>query len=362
MTAEIISTGGVQPATPPGSLPEADGALAAAQDDWASETETRTCEVPPEMHGWRIDKALAQLIPEFSRSYLQQLMADGAVQMRGQPVTKPAARVQVGLALQVELRPTPQAMAFVPQAMALAVLHEDAHLMVIHKPAGLVVHPAPGHWSGTLLNGLLAHHAGAASLPRAGIVHRLDKDTSGLMLVAKSRSAMDALVRAIAAREVQREYLALAHGRWTGADELLVDQPMGRDPHNRLRMAVLKPETTGAKVAQTTVRVLGGNHTHTLVACKLHTGRTHQIRVHMAWLGHPLVGDVVYGGKPEHGLTRQALHATRLQLAHPITGDSLTFVAEPPPDMLRAVALAGLHYNQGLWDACNPDRSAPQRR
>jgi 23S rRNA pseudouridine1911/1915/1917 synthase len=127
-------------------------------------------------------------------------------------------------------------------------------------------------------------------------------------------------------------------------------------------MAVLKPETTGAKVAQTTVRVLDGNDTHTLVACKLHTGRTHQIRVHMAWLGHPLVGDVVYGGKPQHGLTRQALHATRLQLAHPISGERLAFVAEPPPDLLQAVALAGLRYNQGLWDAGIPDRSALQRR
>lgn len=337
-------------------------ALAAAQEDWVSEAEIRTCEVPPEMHGWRIDKALAQLIPEFSRSYLQQLMADGSVQVGGQPVLKPAAKVQVGQALQVELRPTPQAMAFVPQPMSLVVLHEDPHLLVIHKPAGLVVHPAPGHWSGTLLNGLLAHHTAAASLPRAGIVHRLDKDTSGLMLVAKSRPAMDALVRAIAAREVQREYLALAHGRWTGAEEVLVDQSMGRDPHNRLRMAVLKPETTGAKVAQTTVRVLDGNATHTLVACKLHTGRTHQIRVHMAWLGHPLVGDEVYGGKPQHGLTRQGLHATRLQLAHPISGERLAFVAEPPPDLLQAVALAGLRYNQGLWDAGIPDRSALQRR
>lgn len=345
-----------------GSLPVAEPTSANAQEDWASDSETRVCEVPPEMHGWRIDKVLAQLIPEFSRSYLQQLLADGAVQTRGLPVIKAAARVQVGQTVQVELRPTPQAMAFVPQPMSLEVLHEDAHLLVIHKPAGLVVHPAPGHWSGTLLNGLLAHHAAAASLPRAGIVHRLDKDTSGLMLVAKSRVAMDALVRAIAAREVQREYLALAQGRWTGADELLVDQSMGRDPHNRLRMAVLKPDATGAKVAQTTVRVLDRNLTHTLVACKLHTGRTHQIRVHMAWLGHPLVGDEVYGGKPQSGLSRQGLHATRLRLAHPVTGESLAFVAEPPPDLLEGVASVGLHYNRSVWDSRDPDRSAPPRR
>ena len=362
MTAEIISTGGVAPDALDGALPGADAALANPQDDWTAETETRTCAVPPEMHGWRLDKVLAQLIPEFSRSYLQQLMADAAVSSQGQPMVKAAVKVRVGQVFQIELRPTPQAMAFVPQPMALAVVHEDAHLLVLDKPAGLVVHPAPGHWSGTLLNGLLAHHTAAAQLPRAGIVHRLDKDTSGLMLVAKTRPAMDALVRAIAAREVQREYLALAHGRWCRDQEVLVDQPMGRDPHNRLRMAVLKPDATGAKPAQTSVRVLDGHDSLTLVACKLHTGRTHQIRVHMAWLGHPLVGDEVYGGKPLHGLARQALHATRLQLAHPVTGERLVFVAPPPPDWQQAVALAGLHYNQSLWDVCDPIRSAPQRR
>ncbi len=346
MTAEIISTGGVPAGADTGALPAPDAGGLSGPEDWSSDAETRLCEVPRDMHGWRGDKVLAQLIPEFSRSYLQQLMADGAVQSAGQPWRKPAARVQVGQVLQVELRPTPQAMAFVPQPMALAVVHEDAHLLVIRKPAGLVVHPAPGHWSGTLLNGLLAHHAGAAALPRAGIVHRLDKDTSGLMLVAKSRPAMDALVRAIAAREVHREYLALAHGRWTGAPETLVDQPLGRDPHNRLRMAVLRAEATGAKPAQTTVRVLDGNDRHTLVACKLHTGRTHQIRVHMAWLGHPLVGDEVYGGRPELGLQRQALHATRLRLAHPVDGRPLAFAAPPPADWLDAMAQAGLRYNE----------------
>lgn len=327
-----------------------------------TDTETRVCVVPAEMHGWRADKALAQLIPAFSRSYLQQLMADGAVLLQDQVVSKPATRVQVGQRLQTELRPTPQAMAFVPQPMALAVLHEDAHLLVIHKPAGLVVHPAPGHWSGTLLNGLLAHHPGAAQLPRAGIVHRLDKDTSGLMLVAKTRPAMDALVRAIAAREVQREYLALAHGCWRGGAQVLVDQPLGRDPGNRLRMAVLKPDASGAKPAQTTVNLLDGHDHHCLVACKLHTGRTHQIRVHMAWLGHPLVGDVVYGGKPQFGLDRQALHATRLALAHPVGGEPLVFTAAPPADWLNALEQAGLHYNGELWDACHPTRSAPQRQ
>jgi 23S rRNA pseudouridine1911/1915/1917 synthase len=348
LSTEIISTGGVSDGFVTGALPGDPTDPSAAGDDSLLDTETRWCEIPAEMHGWRIDRALAQLIPEFSRSYLQQLMADSAVQLRGAPVLKQAARIQVGDRLQVELRPTQQAMAFVPQAMALDVVFEDAHLLVINKPAGLVVHPAAGNWSGTLLNGLLAYHAAAANLPRAGIVHRLDKDTSGLMLVGKSRPAVDALVRAIAARDVQREYLALAHGRWKGATEQGVDQPVGRDSHNRLRMAVLRPESTGGKPAQTTIRLLDGSDTTSLVACKLHTGRTHQIRVHMAWLGHPLVGDTLYGGKLALGLQRQALHATRLRLLHPTTGESLAFLSPPPADFQDAVAQAGLHYNEAL--------------
>jgi len=314
-------------------------------DDVLLETETRCCEIPVEMHGWRVDRALARLIPEFSRSYLQQLMADGAVQLLGTTVHKPSARVQVGHLLRVELRPTQQAMAFVAQPIALDVVFEDTHLLVINKPAGLVVHPAAGNWSGTLLNGLLAHHAAAAQLPRAGIVHRLDKDTSGLMLVGKSRPAVDALVRAIAAREVHRGYLALAQGRWKGAAEQVVDQPVGRDTHNRLRMAVLRPGATSGKPAQTTIRLLDGNDQACLVACKLHTGRTHQIRVHMAWLGHPLAGDALYGGKPLFGMLRQALHATRLRLLHPISGVQLAFQSAPPGDFQEALEQAGLHYN-----------------
>lgn len=337
MTSKIISTGVIDEA--------AAVETGLQQEDWATETETRHCVVPADLHGRRIDKVLATQIPEFSRSYLQQLLDDGAVLWNGATVRKPAQKVKAGDALQVELRPTPQAMAFVPQAMALDIVHEDAHLLVIRKPAGLVVHPAPGHWSGTLLNGLLAHHAGAASLPRAGIVHRLDKDTSGLMLVAKSRLAMEALVRAIAAREVQREYLALAHGVWRGDVEVRVDQPMGRDPRNRLRMAVLPADASGAKVAQTTIRLLERGSEHLLVACRLHTGRTHQIRVHMAWLGHPLVADELYGGKPAFGLTRQALHAFRLRLLHPVDGTALQFEAPLPDDLQEALVQAGLHYN-----------------
>lgn len=327
-------------------MPGPDMEGGATLDELASEVETRVCEVPAAMHGWRIDRALAQLIPEFSRSYLQQLMADGAVEMRGTALRKPSARIAVGDRLAVELRPTQQAQAFVPQAMALDVVFEDADLLVIQKPAGLVVHPAAGHWTGTLLNGLLAHHAGAASLPRAGIVHRLDKDTSGLMLVGKSRQAVEALVRAIAAREVNRQYLALAQGRWQGAAEKGVDQPIGRDVHNRLRMAVVRADTGIGKAAQTTIRLLDTSDQACLVACKLHTGRTHQIRVHMAWLGHPLVADTLYGGRASWGIERQALHAARLSLRHPITGEPLAFRSEPPPDLLAAIAGSGLRYNE----------------
>lgn len=311
----------------------------------ASEVESRRHEVPANMHGWRVDRALAGLTPEFSRSYLQQLMADGAVRWNGALAQKASSKVKVDDVVEVELRPTQQAMAFVAEAMSLAVIFEDAHLMVIVKPAGLVVHPAAGNWSGTLLNGLLAHHAGAANLPRAGIVHRLDKDTSGLMLVGKSRQAVEGLVRAIAARDVKREYLAIGHGAWKAGAEVTVDQPIGRDVHNRLRMAVVSATTGTGKAARTTIRPLARNGSACLVACQLHTGRTHQIRVHMAWLGHPLVGDTIYGGKNALGMVRQSLHATRLRLLHPVSGEPLAFDSLPPADFLQALKEAGLQYN-----------------
>ena len=299
--------------------------------------ETRSAVVDAALHGQRLDKALVALAPEFSRSHLQHLIELGHVRLDGAPAAPPARRLRAGQRLELELVPTDESRAFRPQAMALAILFEDEHLMVIDKPAGLVVHPAPGHWQGTLLNGLLAHHEAAATLPRAGIVHRLDKDTSGVMLVGKSLPAVTALVRMIAARDVQRRYRALAHGRVEPAEQT-VDAPIGRDPGSRLRMAVV----ASGKPARTDVHRVAERGGISAVECRLHTGRTHQIRVHLALRGHPLVADALYGGAPALGMARQALHAWRLELAHPISGGALAFEAAPPPDFTAAwAAVAG---------------------
>ena len=296
-------------------------------------------------HGQRLDRALADGLPEFSRSYLQQLIEDGAVTVNGRPQHKVSTRLKAGDACRIGLRPTPQSRAFIPQAMDLAIVFADAHLLVIDKPAGLVVHPAPGHWSGTLLNGLLAFDAAMADLPRAGIVHRLDKDTSGLMLVARTRVTMEALVRMIAARTVRRQYLALAHRPWSGPALRELRSVIGRDPGNRLRMAEVDPARHAGKPAHTTVERIDSNAQACLVRCTLHTGRTHQIRVHMAAQGHPLIGDAVYGGAPGQVLQRQGLHACRLALEHPATGQALDFAARPPADFDAECAAQALRYN-----------------
>ena len=231
--------------------------------------------------------------------------------------------------------------------MAIDMVYLDEHLMVINKPAGLVVHPAPGNWSGTLMNGLLGFDAQAFNLPRAGIVHRLDKDTSGLMVVARSRTVMDALVRAIAAHEVKRQYLALAHGAWLGDARREVHVPIGRDPANRLRMAVVDLTVHAGNTARTDIELLANGTKGCLLKCTLHTGRTHQIRVHMASIGHPLVSDLVYGGAVAAGMPRQALHAFRLAFIHPVTAKSLAFGADLPLDFSQALAQWGLRYNPG---------------
>ena len=307
--------------------------------------ELRSITVGLGQHGDRLDRALVELVPEFSRSYLQQLLAQGLVSLHGKPVAKASARVKAGDQFVLEMQPTLQSQAFRPEAMAIDVVYEDAHLLVVNKPAGLVVHPAPGNWSGTLLNGLLARDDKALLVPRAGIVHRLDKDTSGLMVVARDRATMDALVALIAERKVQRQYLALAHGAWTGPKTRTVTAPIGRDPRNRLRMAVVDLAMHAGKAARTDIRWLAGTEHGCWVQCTLHTGRTHQIRVHMASLRHPLVGDALYGGAPLAHIQRQALHAYRLAFSHPSTGQALEFNAPAPDDMCQALSSWGLRYN-----------------
>lgn len=352
-------------------VPEKNVNLIIDSEDLTESMETRHHEVTIEQDDMRFDRVLALAVPEFSRSYLQQLIAQSFVTLNGVITTKAAKHLRVGDQLVIALQPTEQSQAYVPEDVPVTVVFEDAYLMVINKPAGLVVHPAPGNWRGTLLNGLLFKYPEARHLPRAGIVHRLDKDTSGLMVVAKTRLCMDALVKLISAREVSREYLAMAHGAWrsfadrrydydeldangqdlaaSGSDnqesesgtsavpDRIVTQSIGRDPRNRLKMAAFDPTSHHAKPARTDIFVLQQTDDYTWVQCKLHTGRTHQIRVHMAHLGHPLVSDAVYGGKPALGLLRQALHAKRLAFTHPMTDEPLEFFAALPPDMAAAL-------------------------
>lgn len=296
-----------------------------------SEVERRRSIVSTALHGQRLDKAVVALVPEFSRNHLQGLIEGDHVQVDGRVIDTPSRKVSAGQAIEIELVPTAESRAFIAEALPLRIVFEDEHLLVVDKAAGMVVHPAAGNWSGTLLNALLAHHRGAASLPRAGIVHRLDKDTSGLMVVAKTLVAATALVRAIAAREVHREYRAIAHGRVV-ADEFSVDAPIGRDPQSRVRMAVL----ASGKPARTDVQVLARGDATSALRCVLHSGRTHQIRVHLASRGHPLVADAVYGGRAALGMQRQALHAVRLEFAHPMLGQPLAFDAPPPADFAAA--------------------------
>ncbi|MGQ3052481.1 MAG: RluA family pseudouridine synthase [Roseateles sp.] len=317
------------------------------QDDFELEAEggddaeRRCADVDAAGHGERLDRWLTTQAPEFSRNHLQSLIERGCVTVDGKPLGKAAHKLRAGQRVEVELQPTDESRAFRAEAMALDFVYEDEHLAVVNKPAGLVVHPAAGNWSGTLMNGLLAHHAAAATLPRGGIVHRLDKDTSGVMVVGKTLAAVTALMRQISAREVHREYLALAWGRVEAP--FVVEQAMRRDPVSRVKMAVA-PANLG-KPARTDIFPLGVGEVKgravSAVHCVLHSGRTHQIRVHLMHSGHPMLADVLYGGAPALGMTRQALHAARLSFTHPATGEALVLTAPLPADLAAAWAEIG---------------------
>ena len=289
-------------------------------------------EVPTECAGMRLDQALARMFPEHSRSRLAAWVKQGQVKLDHAAVdTK--RKVWGGERVTLAALPEPREKPLQAEAIALAIVHEDEALLVLNKPAGLVVHPGSGNWQGTLLNGLLHHHPPLAAIPRAGIVHRLDKDTSGLLVVAKTLEAQTDLVRQLQARTVKRQYLALAHGAVTRDGS--VDAPIGRHQTQRTRMAV----SEHGRAARTHYRVLERYAQATLLECSLDTGRTHQIRVHLQSIGHPLVGDPVYrAGRgaavgPLANFKRQALHAYRLGLVHPVSGAAMQWEAPLPEDM-----------------------------
>ncbi len=314
-------------------------------------TERIACQIPASYAGMRLDQALADLLPAYSRNRLQQWLKAGQLRVDGQ-VRQPRAPVAGGetvsgeWALEVEI-------VAVAQAIPLDIRYQNADLLVINKPAGLVAHPAVGNRDGTLVNALLYHFPELATLPRAGLVHRLDKDTTGLLVIARSPRAHTALVEQLQARRIEREYLAVVNGVPVAGGT--VDAPIGRHPVDRQRMAV----TPSGRSAVTHYRVLRRFRAHALLRVKLETGRTHQIRVHMAHIRLPLLGDPVYGGRPRlppqassgcieaiRNFRRQALHAERLALTHPGTGERLEWRAEMPADLAELLATLGEDADQ----------------
>ena len=288
----------------------------------------------PDCAGLRLDQALAQLLPQYSRARLTVWVREGRVTVDGRSLA-PRDKLHGGEQITVAPALSPEETAFRPENIPLQIVHEDDTLIVINKPAGLVVHPGSGNWQGTLLNALLAHAPQLATVPRAGIVHRLDKDTSGLLVIAKTLTAQTDLVRQLQARTVSREYRAVVHGIVKRAGR--IDGAIGRDPRSRIRMAVVR---TG-KPAVTHYSIMEHLQRATVLACKLETGRTHQIRVHLQKLGYPIWGDPVYGlrnpPKTPH-IDRQALHAEKLALQHPDSGETMQWHAPLPDDMRQLIA------------------------
>jgi 23S rRNA pseudouridine1911/1915/1917 synthase len=313
--------------------------------------------VAPDETGMRIDALLGGFDFIASRSAAARLIDDGLVLVNGAHVAKKHA-VKSGERIEIEVPPYNRG-DLIPEDIPLDIRYEDDDMIVLSKQAGLVVHPAEGNWTGTLVHALLAHSDSLGTLQgedRPGIVHRLDKDTSGLMMVAKTDMAQVALQDAIQIRSVDRRYLTLVHG-WIAPDTGLIDAPLGRDPKERMKMAVVDSAT--ARQSVTTFRVLErfeagpADDGFTLVECKLYTGRTHQIRVHMAYINHPCVGDPVYGQrkvKADLGLERQFLHAYRLELEHPITGEPMRFI-DPLPEDLASRLKRIAEYSNGRTKA-----------
>lgn len=317
--------------------------LAGQSESSVQEPETARCfDVGLETKADRLDKVLALLMPDLSRSRVQSWIRSGAVRVNG--ILQNDVREKVGGGDRIEVIPQalPQEKAFEPEAdVDFRVVYEDEAVIVVNKPAGLVVHPAAGHWSGTLLNGLLYRYPELTNVARAGIVHRLDKDTTGLMVVARTSAAQIDLVRQLQARTVCREYWALVLG--LAPESGFVDTPIGRDPRNPVKFAcrgiAAKPAKTHVRLVQT---VYAATRAISWTACRLDTGRTHQIRVHLTSVGLPLLGDPLYRTNAsklpdEAGLaavfSRQALHASRLRFVHPLTGQEVSWFAEPPEDM-----------------------------
>ena len=300
-------------------------------------------EIPDALSGQRLDQALARMFPQYSRSRLKAWIEAGLVTVDGHEM-RPRAIVSGGE--HVALRPqAEQAVSSEPEAIRLEIVYEDEDLLVVNKPAGLVVHPGAGNIRGTLMNGLLHHAPSLAELPRAGIIHRLDKDTSGLLLVARTLPAHTALVRALANRQISRAYRAVCNGVLTGGGT--IDAPIGRHPVDRLRMSIREH----GKPAVTHYRVLERFRAHTYIYVELETGRTHQIRVHFAHRRHALLGDPVYAGRlqlpagisPEltavlRNFRRQALHAAKLVFAHPVSGNEISIESPVPEDFLALLA------------------------